>query len=303
MGRRLIQGPVDRTERHPIRSTILAAIAAALATIALVLAASGNNPAVAASSLVNGNFETGDLSGWTVDTTGSGETASAVNNYTVPDPFQYCEWDCPPNYLSVSPHEGSRFGLLKVADQSQWTTISQPFTASNGDRISGWVFTLETLYQTRGFTTPGFEDKGQVVLTDGSGTAVATLFKDSGSSGDHNSPWRYWEYNFTDLPGEGQFQIQAKQSSQMSINDVIGWSWEPNVLGLDDVKLSTLAPDNTKPSTSATRSVEPTAAGWNNKDVTVKLKATDNEGGWGLKELTYRINGGEPETKQGEQGN
>src|SRR5215203_1019375 len=58
-----------------------------------------------------------------------------------------------------------------------------------------------------------------------------------------------------------------------------------------------------KPSTSATRSVEPTAAGWNNKDVTVKLKATDNEGGWGLKELTYRINGGQPITKQGDQVN
>src|SRR5215203_2082963 len=55
-----------------------------------------------------------------------------------------------------------------------------------------------------------------------------------------------------------------------------------------------------KPSTSATRSVEPNAAGWNNEDVTVKLKATDNEGGWGLKEITYRINGGQPTTKQGD---
>src|SRR5829696_8318907 len=77
----LIQGPVNRTGRHPIRSTILAAIAAALATIALVLAASGNNPAVAASSLVNGNFETGNLTGWTVDTTARGGTGSGVASY------------------------------------------------------------------------------------------------------------------------------------------------------------------------------------------------------------------------------
>src|SRR5215203_6343104 len=234
MGRRLIH-------KKGIRSTILAAIAAALATIALVLVASGNNLALAASSVVNGNFETGDLSGWSVDTTASGETASAVTGYTVRDPFQYCEYDCPPNYLYVSPHEGSYFALLKVADQSQWTTISQPFTASNGDRISGWVFTLETLYQTRGFTTPGFDDKGQVVLTDGSGTTVATLFNDSGSSGDYNSPWRYWEYTFADLTGEGQFQIQAKQSSQMWSISPDGWNYEPNVLGLDDVKTSTVS--------------------------------------------------------------
>jgi hypothetical protein len=220
---------------------LLAAIAAALATIALVLAAGGNS-ALAATSVVNGNFETGDLSGWSVDTTGSGETASAVTGYTVPDPFQYCEWYCPPNYLNVSPHEGSYFALLKVADQSEYTKmISQPFTASNGDRISGWVFTLETLYQTRGYTTPGFEDKGEVVLTNGSGTKVATLFKDSGSSGDYGSPWRYWEYNFTDLPGEGQFQIQAKQTSQMWSISPDGYGWEPNVLGLDDVKVSSIS--------------------------------------------------------------
>jgi hypothetical protein len=244
----------DRSPSHPIRSTILAAIAAALATIALVGVASGNNSALAASSVVNGNFETGDLTGWSVDATGSGETASAVTGYSVPDPFQYCEWYCPPNYLYVSPHEGSRFGLLKVADQSQWTTISQPFTATNGDRISGWVFTLETLYQTRGFTTPGFEDKGQVVLTDGSGTTVATLFKDTGSSGDYNSPWRYWEYNFTDLPGEGQFQIQAKQSSQMWSISPETFGWETNVLGLDDVKVSTVSAAPSPPTITSPQS-------------------------------------------------
>ena len=234
-------GAADRRRRHPLRSTILAAIAAALATIALVLAASGNS-ALAASSIVNGNFETGDLSGWSVDTTASGETASAVTGYAVRDPFQYCEWDCPPNYLHVSPHEGSYFGLLTVRDQSEYTKmISQPFTASNGDRISGRVFTLETLYQARGYTTPGFDDKGEVVLTDGSGTTVATLFEDSGSSSDYNGPWRYWEYNFTDLTGEGQFRIEAKQSSQMWSMAPDGWSWEPNVLGLDDVKVSTVS--------------------------------------------------------------
>jgi len=258
--------------------------------MALVAVASGSL-AVAASSLNNANFETGDLSGWSVDTTASGETASVVTGYTVRDPFQYCEWDCPPNYLNVSPHEGSHFSLLKVADQSQWTKISQPFTASNGDRISGWVFTLETLYQTRGFTTPGFEDKGEVVLTDGSGTTVATLFKDSGSSGDYNSPWRYWEYTFTDLTGEGQFQIEAKQSSQMWSISPETFGWEPNVLGLDDVKISTLTPDTTKPSTSATRSAEPNTAGWNKENLTVRLNATDNQGGSGVQKNAYAASG------------
>jgi len=73
MGRRLIH-------IKGIRSTILAAIAAALATIALVVASSGNT-ALAASSLVNGSFETGDLSGWSVDATPSGGEASAVTSF------------------------------------------------------------------------------------------------------------------------------------------------------------------------------------------------------------------------------
>src|SRR5215203_4448140 len=138
MGRRLIQGPVDRTERHPIRSTILVAIAAAFATIALVLVASGNNSALAASSLNNGNFETGDLSGWTVDTTASGGSASAVTSY---EHTVYCEdWSCLPP-PTTSPQEGSYFALLKSGpQQSEATRISQPFEASNGDKVSGWAF-------------------------------------------------------------------------------------------------------------------------------------------------------------------
>jgi hypothetical protein len=50
----------DRTIRHPIRSTILVEIAAALATIVLVLLTNGNS-GKAASSLVNGSFERNNL--------------------------------------------------------------------------------------------------------------------------------------------------------------------------------------------------------------------------------------------------
>jgi Bacterial Ig-like domain len=62
-------------------------------------------------------------------------------------------------------------------------------------------------------------------------------------------------------------------------------------IGLDDVKISTLAPDTTKPSTSATRSVEPNTAGWNKENVSVKLNATDDQGGWGVQKITYSASG------------
>jgi hypothetical protein len=62
-------------------------------------------------------------------------------------------------------------------------------------------------------------------------------------------------------------------------------------MGLDDVKTSVADPDTTKPSTSATRSVEPNAAGWNKEDVTVNLNATYNQGGWGVQKITYSASG------------
>jgi probable HAF family extracellular repeat protein len=49
--------------------------------------------------------------------------------------------------------------------------------------------------------------------------------------------------------------------------------------------------DTTKPSTSATRSVEPNAAGWNKDNVIVRLNATDNQGGSGVQKITYSASG------------
>lgn len=56
--------------------------------------------------------------------------------------------------------------------------------------------------------------------------------------------------------------------------------------------------DEVAPTTTATRSLEPNAAGWNKEDVTVTLTATDNEGGSGVKEIAYSTNGGQPTTEQ-----
>ena len=266
-------GAADRTSRHPIRSTILsAAIAAALAMIALVLVSSGNS-ALAASSLVNGNFETGDLTGWSVDTTASGGTASAVASYDYCANYSECWY-----LLTMSPQEGSYFALLTPGTVSEDTRSSQPFDASNGDKVSGWAF-----FQTGDYLP--YDDKGQVVITNDSGTTLATPFEESVSSvgQNGNSGWKYWEYTFTGLTGTGQFQIEARVHNT-------GDSSGTSAVGLDGVKTHTLGSDTTKPSTSATRSVEPNAAGWNKENVTVRLNATD-EGGSGVDKITYSASG------------
>jgi hypothetical protein len=51
------------------------------------------------------------------------------------------------------------------------------------------------------------------------------------------------------------------------------------------------AADTIAPTTTATRSADPNAAGWNKADVTVHLSAVDNDGGSGVKVITYSYTG------------
>ena len=266
MGRRLIH-------KKGIRSTILAAIA-------LVVVASGNNSALAASSLNNGNFETGDLTGWSVDTSTNGGGAIATPGYG------YLRWgeDWWLHLYGMSPTEGSYFALLTSGNQqSDVTKISQPFEASNGDKVSGWVFlNTDSMYGSSG-------DKAQVVIKRDSGTTVAIPFEEFIDVGG-NPYWTYWEYTFSGVTGAGQFQIEAQLQNTGKIEE--GYAEDRSVMGLDDVKTTTAPdPDATKPTTSATRSVEPNPGGWNNENVTVNLNATDNQGGSGVQKITYSASG------------
>ena len=58
--------------------------------------------------------------------------------------------------------------------------------------------------------------------------------------------------------------------------------------------------DTIPPATTATISPSPNVAGWNNSNITVTLKATDNAGGSGVKEITYGTSGGQPITVSGD---
>lgn len=53
----------------------------------------------------------------------------------------------------------------------------------------------------------------------------------------------------------------------------------------------TAAADTTPPTTTASRSRLPNAAGWNNSDVTVTLTATDDQAGSGVKSIQFSLSG------------
>jgi Bacterial Ig-like domain len=242
----------------PSTSAILAAIAA-LAAITIVVVASGNS-AAAASSLVNGNFETGNLTGWTVDTTASGGDAGAVTSYC-----PYYQEPCTGQSGGVFPKEGSYFALLQPSGAFtsegvfEDAIISQSFEASNGDRVSGWAFFRAEDWTAgegcyAGLPYCGWNAVwGQVVITSDSGTTVATPFQQgySRQTAGGDSGWVYWEHTFTDLTGEGSFQLEARTRDNYSMDSHIG---------LDDVKMTTGGPDTTIGSTKPTDPTKNTSA-------------------------------------------
>lgn len=70
------------------------------------------------------------------------------------------------------------------------------------------------------------------------------------------------------------------------------WSYKSPVIS--NGKAILFSPDAVAPSTKASASPSPGPTGWNTTNVTIDLKATDNPGGSGVKQITYSVNGGVP---------
>jgi hypothetical protein len=182
-------------------------VAVALAT-ALLLLVGLANPAPAASTLVNGDFETSDTTGWTASTPGN--TQVVTTHVTANGSYQ--------------PVDGNYFALLRSGQADTPVKLSQSFFADPGMTVSG-----DTFFQTNdGFP---FNDSGQVVVRiKEDGTTVATPFNKSVSDvGDGGqTPWTHWEHTFTE-PGE--YTIEA--SVVNAIDGLVS-----SFVGLDAVELS-----------------------------------------------------------------
>jgi len=94
------------------------------------------------------------------------------------------------------------------------------------------------------------------VITNDSGTTVATPFEDRVSWGRWRLTypgWKYWEHTFSGLTGTGQFRIEARLQIP-GPNCTLYYYLEDgcSVMGLDDVKTSIAGPDTTPPETYIT---------------------------------------------------
>ena len=143
---------------------------------------------VSSAALINGGFETGDFTGWTVSIPPGG-SAEVVTSHTGDKGTYY------------TPVEGKYFALLKTDGPGSYTTISQTIHLEAGWWVEGYAaFDARDCCYSSPSHPWGFSDKAYVKIYDSSGNLIATPWysdvKEVGSYGD--GPWTYWSWTATE---------------------------------------------------------------------------------------------------------
>lgn len=153
-------------------------------------------PASAAITLVNGGFETGTTAGWT-------GTGSATTNYA--------------GYTAQS---GTYFGIVESSGCSD-QRLTQTFTATAGDTLSGWAF-----FKTNDYLP--YDDNGDVKVVVTATGSQAVVFSSSVSQvGNYGgTPWRGFSHT---IPSTGSYSLQVRV-------DNVGDCGVESAVGLDMVE-------------------------------------------------------------------
>jgi hypothetical protein len=176
----------------------LVSLVAFLALLVTLVCVSVPVATSAAVPIVNGGFETGNFTGWTVNIPAGGD-ARVVTSFN-----------------GILPKEGSYFALLTNGQQDVYTMASQSFTVdSPGTMIDGWAF-----FGTLDYLPWNDDSKVEITLTSG-GQVIATLFQSNVAALNNQqgnfsaTPWTYFLYTFT---APGQYTIQGGVVNRIDSN-------------------------------------------------------------------------------------
>lgn len=129
-----------------------------------------------------------------------------------------------------------------------------------------------------------------LVLPGGSPGPDATYYGFPGSRFPDNPPVVYPDVGYTCYPGPGSYSLGTALTGSPGAPMLLVQGLSGGVWGRLGVAPSPT--DSTPPVCSADVSPRPNTDGWNSDDVTVTLSAVDEEGGSGVKEIVYSLNGG-----------
>jgi len=213
----------------------------AAGVVALTLAGA----AYAADGVTNGSFETGDLTGWTT-AAGPGGSVSVL--------------------AGGAPGGGSFFAHLFPDGQDVYTTLSQTFTATAGDQLTGWAnFFDEEFAQNQPCV---FADEGIVEIVNPDASVSQVFFAKhcvTGVGNNASTGWVSWSYIF---PATGTYTVQGRLAN-------IGDSAVPSTLDVDAVTYV----DNTAPTASCELGPNPSGKNEPNANAGFRtVTAADNVG-------------------------
>ncbi len=142
--------------------------------------------AAAQADLTNPGFETGGISGWTMNLSNGGVTVAP-------------SW--PGASATYSPVEGSYFLAITAGDASVLQQVYQDVTLITGQRLEGWAAFDSQEDPIEGL----FNDWAEVDIFDGQTLVAQPWYADAAGTGYYTSgPWTYWSWT---APADGIYRL------------------------------------------------------------------------------------------------
>ena len=132
---------------------------------------------IAQATVINGGFETGDLTGWTPSLSGGAAMVVTSNSTTYGGAITYL------------PPEGSYFLAIMSGSANVWQTVTQSLALAAGETIGGLAAFDWGDY-------PSYYDGARVRILDAAGAQIAEPFylDGAGHPSGYNGPWTAWDF-------------------------------------------------------------------------------------------------------------